>query len=158
MTTHATWPGVGHCNVCCSSASLGFTFLSVLAFVSCCSSHLSCALLLGRRVCLVALAAVILPKAKERAWWPSAWDWMQTLVRTGDSRGLLLTPRLRHDVRISCKSSSRLTAPAASAPGKRVSPCPGRVPQAQRIWDCHFGDLSFLRGYEMWLFSSLAGV
>lgn len=46
---------------------------------------------------------------------------MWTLVRAGDSRGLLFTPSLQHVVKITCTSSYRYTAPAGSAPGKRVS-------------------------------------
>lgn len=131
MRIHATWPGVGRCNVCCSSASLGFTFLSVLAFVSCCSSHLSWALLLGPRVFLVALSAVVLLsfQSKRKGLVAKCWGWMRTLVRSGGSRGRLLTPSLQHVVKIACKCSSRFTAPAASAPGKCVSPWPDRVPR-----------------------------
>lgn len=125
---------------------LGLTFLSVLVFVSCCSSHLSCALLLGQRVCFVALSVAVLPKEKERAWWPSTGGWMWTLVRMGDSRGLLFTPSLQHFVKIACKCSSRFTAPAASAPGKRVSGWPGRVHQACQIWNCHFCRPQFSEG------------
>ncbi|KAM8936635.1 lymphocyte antigen 6K [Lycaon pictus] len=74
---------------------LGVTSPSEPVCASGFGSHLAQASLPGRRVCSVALAAAVLSKEEERAWWPSARGWSWALGR-GGLRALLFTARLQH--------------------------------------------------------------